>query len=50
MEVFCRQQAEIQSEAAEFWLREAEYWRNRGLGLSRGFKIISRPDKQGDDQ
>ena len=50
MEAFCRQQAEIESEAAEFWLSEADSWKNRRLALSRSLKLVPNPDKQQDRQ
>jgi hypothetical protein len=35
MEAFCRQRAKMESEAAGFWLKEAESWKERALAFTR---------------
>jgi hypothetical protein len=35
MEAFCRQRAKMESEAAGFWLDEAQSWRDRRIALAR---------------
>jgi hypothetical protein len=35
MEAFCRQRAKMENEAADFWLGEAQLWRDRQPALTR---------------
>jgi len=35
MEAFCRQRAKMDSEAASFWLNEAQLWIDRQTALAR---------------
>jgi hypothetical protein len=41
MEAFCRQRARMEGEVANFWLAEADLWRERVLALARKTKPIA---------
>jgi hypothetical protein len=41
MEAFCRQRARMEGEVANFWLAEADLWRDRVLTVLRKAKPIA---------